>query len=146
MNTGPTKKAVLLVDDSHDDLYLTSLGLQKTNLEFDILTFPDAFAASKHLFGDDPSISRIKLILLDLHMPGMDGIHLLKLLRNHQQTELLPVVMFSTAFNEADVFTAFRYGANSYIEKPSNYKEYIDVVNRAATYWLGMADQAYKVA
>ncbi len=125
----PKKDIILVVDDDPSELQLTIHYLKKTGIDFDVKTAENGEEALAYLLDDGTDIRRVKVLLLDLHMPKMDGHELLKELRSHEKTKLLPVVICSSSANEKDICKAYLLGANSYLRKPC---ELVDFVS----YWL----------
>jgi two-component system response regulator len=137
MNT----KRILLVEDNPDDEQLTLRALRKNQIEAEVLVARDGLEALNillcagayaHLRGDRPPA----LILLDLKLPRVDGLELLRRIRANQRTRLLPVVVMSSSREETDLVTSYGLGANSYIRKPVDFDQFTRVISELASYWL----------
>jgi two-component system, response regulator len=135
------KNPILLVEDNPDDVDLTIRALKKSNILNEIVVAKDGVEALDYLFGTgrhegrDTSI-RPQVILLDLKMPRMDGIEVLRLLRADERTQLLPVVVLTTSSEEKDRIESYRLGANSYVRKPVDFTQFADAVRQLGLYWL----------
>ncbi len=123
------KDITLVVDDDPDELQLTVHYLTKAKYDFDIKTAENGEEALAYLLKESTDIRDVKVVLLDLHMPKMDGHEFLKELRSYEKTKLLPVVVCSGSANEKDICKAYLLGANSYLRKPCELFDF-------ASYWL----------
>jgi two-component system response regulator len=137
MNT----KRILLVEDNPDDEQLTLRALRKNQIEAEVLVARDGLEALNILLGAGAHAHRRgdrppALILLDLKLPRVDGLELLRRIRANQRTRLLPVVVMSSSREETDLMTSYGLGANSYIRKPVNFDEFTRVIGELAGYWL----------
>lgn len=130
---------ILLVEDSDADAEMTLRALRKRNLTNRLVRVKDGVEALDLVFGtgayaDRPPI-RPRLILLDLKMPRLDGIDVLKRLKADERTRMIPVVMLTSSSEERDVVESYRLGANSYLVKPVDFAEFIEVVSHAGLFW-----------
>jgi two-component system response regulator len=135
------EKIILLVEDNPDDVDLTIRALNKNKILNEVVVASDGAEALDYLFGTgiyagrDMSIIP-ELILLDLKLPKIDGLEVLKRLRADERTELLPVVILTSSKEEQDVINGYKFGANSYIRKPVDFDQFIEAVKQLGLYWL----------
>jgi two-component system response regulator len=132
---------ILLVEDNPDDEELTLLSLRKQDLANDIVVVRDGVEALEYLFGEGEYSGRDALrmpsvVLLDLKLPRLDGLGVLKRLREDARTRYVPVVVLTSSSQDADVLTSYQLGANSYIRKPVEFGELTDTVSRVGQYWM----------
>jgi two-component system response regulator len=133
-------KTILLVEDNPDDVTLTLRALQKNNLGNDVVVARDGVEALEYLFGTgryngrDPSLPQV--LLLDLKLPKLDGLEVLRRLRADERTRLLPVVILTSSDEERDIASGYGLGANSYVRKPVDFVAFTKAVNRLGLYWL----------
>lgn len=131
---------VLLIEDNANDAELTTLALKKGGLDLNILILNDGAKALEIL---DPSseISQqqlstsLKLILLDLKMPKVNGFEVLKSFRSHDKWRTVPIVILTSSAVESDIAAAYEFGANSYIVKPIEYSMHANAITEAVRYW-----------
>jgi len=134
-------KIILLVEDNPDDEELTMRALKKNNISNEIVVARDGAEALDYLFARgkyskrDTSIMP-QLILLDLKLPKIDGIEVLKQIRSDDRTKLLPVVILTLSKEQQDLVDGYSSGANSYIRKPVNFTEFVKAVGQLGLYWL----------
>jgi two-component system response regulator len=141
VNSESQKKTILLVEDNPDDVELTLLGLKKNNVVNNIVVAQDGAEALDYLFCTGKYAERDAglmpvLILLDLKLPKMDGIEVLKRLRNDDRTKIIPVVVLTTSDEEKDLVQCYNGGANSYIRKPVDFVRFSEAVQQLKLYWL----------
>ena len=132
-------KVILLVEDNADDEALTLRALRKNNIRNEIVVARDGAEALDYLFGAGAHAGRPiapEVILLDLKLPKVDGLEVLKRLRADQRTKLLPVVILTSSNEERDVVESYRLGANSYVRKPVEFNQFADAVRQLGLYWL----------
>ncbi|MCA1596367.1 MAG: response regulator [Chloroflexi bacterium] len=133
-------KTILLVEDNPDDQFLTLRALRKNQITSEVVIASDAIEALDYLFSLGEQAGRGSasphLILLDLKLPKMDGLELLKRIRSDERTRSLPVVVLTSSVEERDILAAYRLGVNSYIRKPVEFCEFADAVKQLGTYWL----------
>jgi CheY-like chemotaxis protein len=127
-------KKILLVEDNPDDVELTQRAFRKVNLLNEVEVATDGEAALRYLA--DHSGALPVVVLLDLKLPRMDGLEVLKRMRAGESTRLLPVVIMTSSREERDLISSYRLGANSYIRKPINFEQFIDAVRQLGIYWL----------
>jgi two-component system response regulator len=124
---------ILLVEDSQDDAELTIRAITSHNITNRIELVKDGVAAIEYLAVDRPLP---RLILLDLKLPRMNGLEVLKAIRDNPRTRLIPVVVLTSSREEPDVVTAYQLGVNSYIVKPVEFEAFVKAVTDAGLYWL----------
>ena len=134
-------KIILLVEDNPDDEELTLLALKKSNILNEVIVARDGAEALEYLFATgkyaDQNSSRIpQLILLDLKLPKLDGLEVLKRLRADPRTKLIPVVVLTSSSEEEDMLASYRTGANSYVRKPVDFHRFADAIKQVGMYWL----------
>jgi CheY-like chemotaxis protein len=132
---------ILLVDDSPDDIQLTVRALNQSNIINELVVAEDGVEALDYLFGTGkyegrPSGVLPHLILLDLKMPRMDGLEVLRRIRADERTRLMPVVVLTTSNEDRDRVESYRLGANSYIRKPVDFNQFVEAVRQLGLYWL----------
>ena len=133
-------KVILLVEDDEDHEELTLLALEQANIKNEVVVVRDGAEALDYLFntgsyeGQDTKIPQ--LILMDLKLPKIDGIEVLRRLRAGEKTKLLPVVILTSSTEERDIVNGYTFGANSYIRKPVDFDKFTDAVQRLGLYWL----------
>ena len=127
------RKYILLVEDNADDEVLTLRALQKHNVGNEVVVARDGAEALAHL---EKAASLPELVLLDLKLPKIDGLEVLKRLRAAERTRLLPIVILTSSREESDVVTGYRLGANSYVRKPVDFEHFLEAVRQLGLYWL----------
>lgn len=134
-------KTILLVEDSPDDVELTLRALRKNNIVNDITVVTDGAQALDFLFCTGPYTSRDStsmpsVILLDLKLPRIDGMEVLRRIRSSEKTRLLPVVILTSSKHEQDLVQSYSLGANSFIRKPVDFHQFTDAIHQLGLYWL----------
>lgn len=135
------RKLVLLVEDNPDDEALALRALRKSNLANEIAVARDGEEALEFLFcegryaGRDPR-DRPVVTLLDLKLPKVDGLEVLRRLKSDGRTRRLPVVVLTSSREEQDLIASYDHGANSYIRKPVDFNQFVDAVVQLGLYWL----------
>lgn len=125
---------IVLVEDNPDDQTLTLRALKKQNVANEIIVLNDGVEALEFLL--DPEKPLPNLVLLDLKLPKLDGLQLLRRLRNEPRTQVLPVVVLTSSDEDRDVIEGYRLGANSYIRKPVDFNQFTEAVRQLGLYWL----------
>jgi two-component system response regulator len=135
------RQKILLVEDNPDDIALTLRAFKKVNIANEIEVVRDGEEAMDYLLGRgkhadrDTSVAPA-VILLDLKLPKMSGLEVLKAIRSEQSTRLLPVVILTSSKEESDLVNGYRLGANSYIRKPVDFERFVDAAKQLKLYWL----------
>ena len=134
-------KMILLVEDNPDDEMLTIRALKKNNILNEVVVARDGVQALDFLFGEGEHAERDisiqpQVILLDLKLPKIDGLEVLKRIRADERTKLLPVVILTTSNEQRDMLSSYELGANSYIRKPVDFDQFMDAVRQLGLYWL----------
>ncbi len=130
---------ILLVEDNPDDEALTLRALRRANVRNDVVVAHDGVEALDYLFGTEPDGTRRRLpevVLLDLKLPQLDGLQVLRRIRENPRTRLLPVVVLTSSNEERDMVQSYRLGANSYVRKPVEFTEFVDASRQLGLYWL----------
>ena len=135
------EKVVLLVEDNPDDVELTLRAFRKNNLLNEVIVANDGVEALDYLFGTGTHAGRDlsalpQLILLDLKLPKIDGLEVLRRIRDDERTKLLPVVILTSSKEEQDLMQSYALHANSYIRKPVDFDRFIESVRQLGLYWL----------
>jgi two-component system response regulator len=138
MNAQPTE--ILLVEDNPDDVELTLRALSTHNLANRVKVVSDGAEALDYLRPDDgehpPADGYPKLVLLDLKLPRVGGIEVLRRLKASERTRLIPVVVMTSSREESDLVASYKYGANSYIVKPVDFEQFMKAVSVLGLYWM----------
>jgi CheY-like chemotaxis protein len=135
------ENVILLVEDNADDEELTLRALKKNNIVNQVIVARDGVEALDYLFGTgeyegrDPN-QLPQVVLLDLKLPKIDGLEVLRRLRADERTKLLPTVILTSSNEEQDRFRGYDLGANSYVRKPVDFNKFIDAVRQLGLYWL----------
>jgi CheY-like chemotaxis protein len=134
-------KIILLVEDNPDDEALAIRALKRNHISNEIVVAHDGVEALEFLFGTGPYADRDTsvqpaVILLDLKLPRLDGIEVLRQLRGDERTNLVPVVVLTTSSEEQDRIDSYRLGCNSYIRKPVDFVQFSEAVRQLGMYWL----------
>src|ERR1041385_1347779 len=135
------KKTILLVEDNANDEFLTLRALKKHNIANDVTVVRDGAEALDYLFATGTytgrDVSAIPVVmLLDLKLPRVDGLEVLRRVRADERTKLLPVVILTSSNEERDVIHGYKLGTNSYVQKPVDFTAFVDAVGQLGLYWL----------
>ena len=132
---------ILLIEDNPDDEALTLRALKKNNIMNEVVVARDGEQALAYLFrtgayaGRDNGVMP-QVVLLDLKLPKIDGLEVLRRIRADERTRLLPVVILTSSKEEQDLINGYRLGANSYIRKPVDFNQFTEAVRQLGLYWL----------
>jgi CheY-like chemotaxis protein len=141
------EKLILLVEDNPDDAELTCRALQKCNVLNRVDVVTDGRMALDYLmhqgeYKDLEPDQHPELVLLDLKLPKLDGLEVLKAIRRCEQTRLLPVVILTSSDEDRDIVESYNQGANSYIRKPVDFEQFAQAINHLGLYWLVLNNAA----
>jgi two-component system, response regulator len=142
MNT----KTILLVEDNVSDIRLTRRALSKSHITNNLVVVEDGEEALDYLFctgsfaANDPD-DLPAVVLLDLKLPKIDGLTVLKKIRENKKTKRLPVVILTSSKEETDIAASYDSGANSYIRKPVDFNQFAEAINHLGLYWLVINEQ-----
>jgi len=136
-----SERVILLVEDNPSDEELTLRALKKSNILNRVVVVRDGAEALDYLFARGAHASRPadevpQVILLDLKLPKIDGLEVLRALRADERTKLLPVVVLTSSIQEQDIVTSYGLGANSYVRKPVDFTQFVEAVRQLGLYWL----------
>ena len=140
---GMSDGVILLVEDNPDDELLAMRALRKNKVTNEVVVAHDGVEALDYLFASGPYAGRDtstmpSLILLDLKLPRVNGLEVLKRLRSDERTRLLPVVILTSSKERKDMLEGYGFGANSYVRKPVNFEQFVRAVEQLKLYWLGL--------
>lgn len=141
------EKMILLIEDNRDDEALTLRALKKNNIKNEVVVARDGAAALDYLFGTGEYEGRDltempQVVLLDLKLPKIDGLEVLRRMRSDERTRLLPVVILTSSNEEQDLINGYGLGANSYIRKPVDFSHFMEAVRQLGLYWLILNETA----
>lgn len=134
-------KVILLVEDNPDDVELTKMAFEKNNIANKVIVASDGVEALDYMSGTGMYAGRdVKdlpvVVLLDLKLPRINGLEVLKSIRQNEFTRLTPVVILTSSTEEKDVVSGYNLGANSYIRKPVDFDQFTDAIKNLGLYWL----------
>ena len=134
-------KVILLVEDNARDEMLTLRALKKSNIVNEVIVVRDGVEALDYFFGPDSRVGHVRntmpqLVLLDLKLPKLDGLSVLKALRADERTRVLPIVIFTSSSEEEDMIKSYDLGANSYVRKPVDFDRFLEATKHLGLYWL----------
>lgn len=134
-------RVILLVEDNENDEVLTLRALRKSNILNPVVVVRDGAEALDYLFVRGAHAGRAptampQVILLDLKLPKVDGLEVLRSIRGDDRTKLLPVVVLTSSVEEQDVIRSYGLGANSYVRKPIDFNQFVEAVRQLGLYWL----------
>jgi CheY-like chemotaxis protein len=135
------QRVILLVEDNADDELLTLRALRKSHFHNPVVVVRDGAEALDYLFiqgrhaDRDPDIQP-QVVLLDLHLPRLDGLEVLRRLRAHERTRALPVVILTSSKEERDLVESYQLGVNSFVHKPVDVVAFFEAVRQLGMYWL----------
>ena len=133
-------KVIMLIEDNPDDEALTLRALKRNNIQNAIVIARDGQEALDYLLGTGadswPRNAMIHLVLLDLNLPKLSGLDVLRRLRADARTRSLPIVVLTSSNEERDLIESYDLGANSYVRKPVDFEQFAEAVRQLAVYWL----------
>lgn len=134
-------KTILLIEDNPDDVELTRRALNRSNVANRLVLVTDGAEALDYLFATGEYAARDasdvpQVILLDLKLPKIDGLEVLRRIRADERTRLLPVVILTSSNRERDVIDSYKLGANSYVRKPVDFEQFVLATRTLGLYWL----------
>jgi CheY-like chemotaxis protein len=134
---------ILIVEDNPNDAELILRSLKKNKLANDIMVVEDGEEALNYLFRIEKTdqiekLKNPKVIFLDLKLPKIDGLEVLKCLKSDQQTKKIPVVILTSSKEDPDIKTAYELGANSYVVKPVKFDDFVKTLNQLGMYWMAV--------
>ena len=140
-------KPILLVEDNADDEALTMRAFRRNNIRNEIIVARDGAAALEYLFGTgayqgrDP-LDLPQVVLLDLKLPKVDGLEVLKRVRADVRTAILPVVILTSSKEQQDIINGYKFGCNSYVRKPVDFDQFMEAARQLGLYWLLLNEPA----
>jgi two-component system, response regulator len=140
-------KPILLVEDNADDEALTMRAFRRNNIRNEIIVARDGAEALEYLFGTGAYAGRDPLdlpqvVLLDLKLPKVDGLEVLKRVRADPRTAILPVVILTSSKEQQDIINGYKFGCNSYVRKPVDFDQFMEAARQLGLYWLLLNEPA----
>lgn len=137
------KKFILLVEDNRDDEELRIMAFEQSGINSEVEVVRDGAEALDYLFGTGTYAQRDispkpTVILLDLKLPKVSGLEVLRRLRKDERTQFLPVVILTTSKDDQDIINSYKLGCNSYVRKPVNFTEFLRATQQLGLYWLSL--------
>jgi len=141
MDVGINHRKILLVEDNPDDVELTLRAFKKNAILNEIIVVNDGAEALNYFFGPQGCVINGQnnlpaVVLLDLKLPKVDGIEVLRQIRSDERTKLVPIVILTSSKDQKDVADGYRMGCNSYVRKPVDFNEFIEAARKLGLYWL----------
>lgn len=135
------QKYILLVEDNPDDVELTLLAFKKYNIKNDLVVIQNGAEALDYLFAEGAYAGRDlsnmpAVILLDLKLPKIGGLEVLRRIRADERTKFLPVVILTSSKEEQDLIDGYKFGANSYVRKPVDFAQFTEAARQLGLYWM----------
>jgi two-component system, response regulator len=138
-----TNRHILLVEDNPDDEMLTLRALKRNSILNKVIVARDGAEALELLFaGGSAGVTSPGLILLDLNLPKVDGLEVLRRIRADERTRLIPVVVLTSSKLDEDVIASYRNGANGYVRKPVKFSEFVEAISALGLFWLLLNEAA----
>lgn len=136
-----SENLILLIEDNDDDRELAILAFKQATVSNELIVVEDGHQALDYLFADarlaaGDCSGLPKLVLIDLKMPKMDGLEVLRRLRADRRTRFMPIVIFTSSMEQSDMIDAYSLGANSYLRKPVDFRDFVQLVRQISEYWL----------
>ncbi len=134
-------RSILLVEDNPDDVDLTLRALKQRNIGNEITVVRDGAEALDYLFAtggysDHDTTTMPAVVILDLKLPKVDGLEVLQRIRADERTKLVPVVILTSSKEDQDMVNSYKFGANSYVQKPVDFTQFSDAIKQLGLYWL----------
>src|SRR5450755_2909395 len=126
-------RSILLIEDNPDDVALTLRALKKNNILNEVTVAADGAEALELLAAEGPAPG---LILLDLKLPKVDGLEVLRRIRASDRTEIIPVVVLTSSKLDEDIIASYRNGANAYVRKPVKFSDFVEAISTLGVFWL----------
>ncbi len=141
-------KLILLVEDNEDDELLMLRALKKNHILNRVIVARDGVEALDYLFSTGKYAGKDaeplpQLILLDLKLPKLNGLEVLKRIRAEKRTKYIPVVVLTSSTEEQDIISSYDLGANGFVQKPMDFNKFVEVANQLGVYWLGVNRAVY---
>lgn len=141
-------KVILLVEDNPDDEELTRVAFQESHIANELMVTRDGAEALDYMFGTGAFTGRDldimpSVILLDLKLPKVDGLEVLRRLRSEERTRRIPVVILTSSKEQEDVVRSYDLGANSYVRKPVDFTQFLGAAQQLGLYWLVLNEPAF---
>lgn len=132
---------ILVIEDNQNDAEMALRALKQNKLTNKVLVVNDGEHALDYIFAKGKSAGRAKnalpkIILLDLKLPRIDGLQVLKEIKNNPETKVIPVIMLTSSKEEKDIIQSYQLGVNSYIIKPVDFDKFVDAIRDLGMYWL----------
>ena len=132
-----TDRTIMLVEDNPDDEALTLRAFKKSDIRNEVVVLRDGAEALAYLFpGNGDTVPRPALILLDLNLPKVGGLEVLRRMRADERTQMIPVVVLTSSKLDEDILDSYRNGANAYVRKPVNFSDFAEAVRTLGVFWL----------
>mgnify|MGYP000952130585 CR=1 FL=1 len=143
------EKLILLVEDNSDDEMLLLRAFEKNRICNEIVITRDGAEALDWLFGEGDFSGRDtdilpQIIILDLKLPKIDGLEVLRRIRAEERTKLIPIIILTTSSEQKDIISSYNLGANSYVQKPVDFEEFIEATRQLGLYWLVLNKTVYE--
>ncbi len=140
---GGRDSVILLVEDNVDDIALTMRALERANIANEVLVAHDGAEAIEQLFGRyDAGLKAPALILLDLNLPKISGLEVLRTVRSDERSKLIPTVILTSSAEQEDILAGYSHGANAYVRKPVKFSEFVAAVSTLGMFWLLLNESA----
>jgi CheY-like chemotaxis protein len=141
LNDKMSDKVILLVEDNLNDAELAMLAFEKNSITNRVVLARDGVEALDYLFGAENCESFPQLILLDLKLPKIDGLEVLRKIRSNEQTKFIPVVVLTSSKEQKDLIEAYHLGTNAYVRKPIDFMEFTETIKQLGIFWLLLNEQ-----